>query len=43
MLSAAERLKKSVTILRVADNDKAVNVLQRNGITPVCQDELAAL
>lgn len=34
---------KAFTILRVADNDKAVNVLQRNGITPVCQDELAAL
>ncbi len=34
---------EAYTILRVADEDKAVQVLQRSGITPVCQDELAAL
>ena len=28
-------------IFRVQDNKKAVEVLQKNGIRPVCQDELA--
>lgn len=27
-------------IIRVADNKKAIEVLQKNGIRPVCQDEL---
>ncbi len=30
-------------IFRVQDNKKAVEVLQKNGIRPVCQDELADL
>lgn len=30
-------------ILRVEDNQKAVEVLQKNGIRPVCQDELRDL
>ena len=30
-------------IIRVADNKKAIEVLQQNGIRPVCQDELVEL
>ena len=30
-------------ILRVEDNQKALEVLQKNGIRPVCQDELQEL
>ncbi|HJB28908.1 MAG TPA: acetolactate synthase [Candidatus Blautia faecavium] len=30
-------------IFRVADNKRAIEVLQENGIRPVCQDELADL
>ncbi|MDO4305418.1 MAG: ACT domain-containing protein [Eubacteriales bacterium] len=30
-------------ILRVADNKKAIEVLQKKGIRPVCQEELADL
>lgn len=37
--------KKGVAymIFRVEDNDKAIKVLQQNGIRPVCQDELENL
>lgn len=37
--------KKGVAymIFRVADNQKAIEVLQKNGIRPVCQDELQNL
>lgn len=37
--------KKGVAymIFRVEDNQKAIDVLQKNGIRPVCQDELAEL
>lgn len=31
---------KACMIFRVEDNQKAVEVLQKNGIRPVCQDEL---
>lgn len=30
-------------IFRVADNDKAIEVLNKNSIRPICQDELAEL
>lgn len=30
-------------IFRVTDNDKAIEVLNRNGIQPICQDELSEL
>lgn len=30
-------------IFRVTDNDKAIEVLNRNGIRPICQDELSEL
>ncbi|MDO5361235.1 MAG: ACT domain-containing protein [Eubacteriales bacterium] len=30
-------------IFRVEDNEKAIRVLQQNGIRPVCQDELQSL
>lgn len=30
-------------IMRVEDNQKAIDVLSRNGIRPICQDELAEL
>lgn len=35
--------QEAYTILRVADKDKAIDVLKRNGVTLVCQDEIAAL
>lgn len=34
---------KAYMILRVTDNEKAIDVLVRNGIKPICQDELASL
>ena len=34
---------KAYMILRVTDNDRAIDVLVRNGIKPICQDELAGL
>lgn len=30
-------------IFRVTDNEKAIEVLNRNGIRPICQDELSEL
>lgn len=30
-------------IFRVTDNDKAIEVLNKNAISPICQDELAQL
>lgn len=34
---------KACMIFRVEDNQKAIEVLQSNGIRPVCQDELVEL
>lgn len=41
MYAFTSRKKDSAyMIIRVADNKKAIEVLQKNGIRPVCQDEL---
>ena len=34
---------KAFMILRVEDNQKAVEILAANGIRPICQDELQNL
>ena len=36
----ARKKDSAYMIIRVADNKKAIEVLQKNGIRPVCQDEL---
>lgn len=39
----ARKKNSAYMILRVADNDKAIEILGRSGIRPLCQDELNEL
>ena len=39
----ARRKDTAYMVFRVGDNEKAVSILTQNGITPICQSELAEL
>jgi hypothetical protein len=39
----SRRRDRAYMILRVADNDRAIEVLVKNGVQPICQDEMVGL